>query len=61
VITSVCVGLYGLASSGLVYFSDIFTLKRCGDMWGFGVHVILLNLLKNYSLKILYNDGEFSI
>jgi hypothetical protein len=46
---------------GLVYFSGIFTPERCGDMWGFGVHSILLNPLKYSSLKILYHDGEFFI
>jgi hypothetical protein len=47
--------------SGLVYFSGIFTPERCGDMWGFGVHPILSNLLKYSSPKILYHDGEFLI
>jgi hypothetical protein len=49
------------AASGLVYFSGIFTPKRCGDMWGFGVHPILSNPLKYSSPKILYHDGEFLI
>jgi hypothetical protein len=31
---------------GLVYFSAIFTPEKCGDMWGFGIHPILLNPLK---------------
>jgi hypothetical protein len=44
-----------------VYFSDIFTPERCGDMWEFGVHPILSNPLKYSSLKILYYDGEFLI
>jgi hypothetical protein len=47
--------------SGLVYFSGIFIPKRCGDMWGFGVHPILSNPLKYSSPKILYHDGEFFI
>jgi hypothetical protein len=47
--------------SGLVYFSGIFTPKRCGDMWGFGVHPIPSNPLKYPSPKILYHDGEFLI
>jgi hypothetical protein len=47
--------------SGLVYFSGIFTPKRCEDMWGFGVHPILSNPLKYSSPKILYHNGEFSI
>jgi hypothetical protein len=46
---------------GLVYFSGIFTPKRCGDMWEFGVHPILSNPLKYSSQKILYHDGEFFI
>jgi hypothetical protein len=45
--------------SGLVYFSSISTPKECGDMWGFGVHPILSNPLKNSSPKILCHDGEF--
>jgi hypothetical protein len=39
-----------------LYFFDIFTPERCRDMWGFGVHPILLNLLKYSSPKILYYD-----
>jgi hypothetical protein len=46
---------------GLVYFSGIFTPKRCGDMWGFGVHPILSNPLKYSSPKKLYQDVEFLI
>jgi hypothetical protein len=42
--------------SGLVYFSGIFTPKRCGDMCGFGVHSILSNPLKYSFLEILYHD-----
>jgi hypothetical protein len=38
-----------------------FHPERCGDMWGFGVHPILSNLLKYSSQKILYHDGEFLI
>jgi hypothetical protein len=38
-------------SLGLVYFSGMFTPKRCGDMWGFGVHPILSNPLKYSSPK----------
>jgi hypothetical protein len=49
------------APSGLIYFSGIFTPKRYGDMWGFGVHPILSNSLKYSSPKILYHDGEFFI
>jgi hypothetical protein len=45
----------------LVYFSGIFIPKICGDMWGFGVHSILLNLLKYTFPKILYHDREFLI
>jgi hypothetical protein len=41
---------------GVVYFFGIFTPKRLGDMWGFGVHPILSNPLKYPSLKILYHD-----
>jgi hypothetical protein len=37
------------------------TLKKYGDMWGFGVHPILSNLLKYFFPKILYHDGEFFI
>jgi hypothetical protein len=38
---------------GLVYFSGIFIPKRCGDMWGFGVHPIPSNPLpKKYSTMI---------
>jgi hypothetical protein len=51
----------GTSPLGLVYFSGIFTLKRCGDMWGFGVHPIPLNPLKYPSPKILYHDVEFLI
>jgi hypothetical protein len=40
-----------LAALGLVYFSSIFTLKRCGDMWRFGVHPILSNPFKYSSQK----------
>jgi hypothetical protein len=47
--------------SGPVYFSTIFTLKRCEDMWRFGVHPILSNPLKYSFLKIPYHDGEFLI
>jgi hypothetical protein len=35
---------------GLVYFSGIFTSKRCGDGRGFSVHLILSNPLK-YSFQ----------
>jgi hypothetical protein len=47
--------------SNLVYCSGIFTPKRCGDMWKFGVQSILSNLLKYSSPKILYHDEEFLI
>jgi hypothetical protein len=47
--------------SGLVYFSGIFIPKKCGDIWGFGVHPILSNPPKYSSPKILYYDGEFLI
>jgi hypothetical protein len=50
-----------LAHLGLVYFFGIFILERCGDMWGFGVHPILLNPLKYSSPRILYHDREFFI
>jgi hypothetical protein len=50
-----------IVQSGLVYFSGIFTPKRCGDMWGFGVHPILSNPLKYSFPKILYHDEEFLI
>jgi hypothetical protein len=46
---------------GLVYFSGIFTPRRCGDIRGFGVHPILSNSLKYSSSKILYYDEEFLI
>jgi hypothetical protein len=46
-------------SLGFVYFSGIFTLERCEDVWGFGVYPILSNILKYSSPKILYHDGEF--
>jgi hypothetical protein len=46
---------------GLVYFSGISTPERYGNMWGFGVHPILLNSLKYSSPKILYHDEEFLI
>jgi hypothetical protein len=36
---------------GLVYFSGIFIPKRCGDMWGFGIHKKLSNPLKYSSPK----------
>jgi hypothetical protein len=36
---------------GLVYFSGISTLKKYGDMWGFGVHLITSNPLKYPSQK----------
>jgi hypothetical protein len=49
------------AIRGLVYFSGIFTPKRCGDIWGFSVYPILSNPLKYSSQKILYHDGEFLI
>jgi hypothetical protein len=51
--------LWPAAHLGLVYFSGIFTPKRCGNMWGFGVHPIPSNPLKYPSPKILYHDGEF--
>jgi hypothetical protein len=51
----------GLTTLGLVYFSGIFIPERCGDMWGFDVHLILSNPLKYSSPKILYHDGEFFI
>jgi hypothetical protein len=51
----VCTGV------GFVYFSGIFTPKRYGDMWGFGVHPIPSNSLKYPSPKILYHNGEFLI
>jgi hypothetical protein len=46
---------------GLVYFSGIFTPKRCGDMWRFGVHPILSNPLKYSFPKKLYHNIEFLI
>jgi hypothetical protein len=46
---------------GLVYFSGIFILERYEDMWRFGVHLILSNLLKYSSAKKLYYDKEFLI
>jgi hypothetical protein len=44
-----------------VLLLGIFTPKRCGDMWGFGVHPILSNPLKYSFQKILYYNGEFFI
>jgi hypothetical protein len=32
-----------------------------GDIWRFGVHLILSNPFKYPFPKILYHDGEFSI
>jgi hypothetical protein len=46
---------------GLVYFSGIFTSEEYGDIWGFGVYLILSNPLKYSSPKILYHDEEFLI
>jgi hypothetical protein len=37
-----------LVSLGLVYFFDIFIPEECEDMRGFGIHSVLLNLLKYY-------------
>jgi hypothetical protein len=44
-----------------LFTSPVFLSERCGDMWGFGVHLILLNPFKYSFLKILYRDGEFLI
>jgi hypothetical protein len=43
--------IFHFPPSGLVYFSGIFTPKRCGDMQGFGVHPIPSNPLKYPSQK----------
>jgi hypothetical protein len=45
-----------------LFTSPVFYIpERYGDMRGFDVHPILINLLKFSSQNILYHDREFLI
>jgi hypothetical protein len=54
-------GLANTITKALFTSSDIFTFKKCKDMWEFGVYPILSNFLKYSSPKILCHDREFLI